>query len=108
MAKNLTDQVREIASVTKAVADGDLTKTVDIRASGEIQALSTTVNNMVGQLRRFSAEVSRVALEVGTEGQLGGTANIQGVQGVWKTLTDNVNTMANNLTNQVSPSSTSH
>ncbi|KAK4054453.1 histidine kinase osmosensor [Microbotryomycetes sp. JL201] len=93
MAANLTDQVREIASVTKAVADGDLTKTVDIGASGEIRELKTTVNNM--------AKVTRVALEVGTEGRLGGTANIEGVQGVWKTLTDNVNTMAMNLTQQV-------
>ncbi|KAM0791386.1 hypothetical protein ACM66B_005851 [Microbotryomycetes sp. NB124-2] len=101
MAANLTDQVREIASVTKAVADGDLTKTVDIGASGEIRELKTTVNNMVAQLRRFAAEVTRVALEVGTEGRLGGTANIDGVQGVWKTLTDNVNTMAMNLTQQV-------
>ncbi|ORY89440.1 hypothetical protein BCR35DRAFT_300626 [Leucosporidium creatinivorum] len=101
MATNLTDQVREIASVTKAVANGDLTKTVDIGASGEIRELKTTVNNMVAQLRRFAAEVTRVALEVGTEGQLGGTANIDGVQGVWKTLTDNVNTMAMNLTQQV-------
>lgn len=98
---DLTNQVREIASVTKAVAGGDLTKTVDIGASGEILSLKRTVNSMVAQLRRFAAEVTRVALEVGTEGQLGGTATIEGVQGVWKTLTDNVNLMANNLTTQV-------
>ncbi|KAL8281120.1 hypothetical protein RQP46_006478 [Phenoliferia psychrophenolica] len=101
MALNLTDQVREIAAVTKAVANGDLTKMVDIGASGEIRELKTTVNDMVAQLRRFAAEVTRVALEVGTEGQLGGTANVEGVRGEWKTLTDNVNTMARNLTNQV-------
>jgi osomolarity two-component system sensor histidine kinase NIK1 len=72
--------------VTKAVANGDLTKTVDIGASGEIRELKMTVNSMVAQLRRFAAEVTRVALEVGTEGQLGGTANVEGVQGEWKTF----------------------
>ncbi|KDE04850.1 hypothetical protein, variant [Microbotryum lychnidis-dioicae p1A1 Lamole] len=101
MASNLTEQVREIASVTKAVAMGDLTKTVNIGASGEIRDLKMTVNNMVAQLRRFAAEVTRVALEVGTEGQLGGTANVEGVQGEWKSLVDSVNQMAGNLTDQV-------
>ncbi|KWU47185.1 hypothetical protein RHOSPDRAFT_28182 [Rhodotorula sp. JG-1b] len=101
MAQNLTLQVREIASVTKAVAHGDLSKTVDIGASGEIRELKMTVNSMVAQLRRFAAEVTRVALEVGTEGQLGGTANVDGVQGEWKSLVSSVNTMAMNLTQQV-------
>ncbi|GAA6016730.1 hypothetical protein JCM11491_000221 [Sporobolomyces phaffii] len=101
MAQNLTLQVREIASVTKAVANGDLTKTVDIGAQGEIRELKTTVNSMVAQLRRFASEVTRVALEVGTEGQLGGTANVEGVQGEWKSLVSSVNTMAMNLTQQV-------
>lgn len=101
MAANLTSQVREIASVTKAVAMGDLSKTVDIGASGEIRELKTTVNSMVAQLRSFASEVTRVALEVGTEGKLGGSANVEGVQGEWKTLTDNVNLMAQNLTTQV-------
>ncbi|GAA5979794.1 hypothetical protein JCM5350_002051 [Sporobolomyces pararoseus] len=101
MAQNLTLQVREIASVTKAVANGDLTKTVDIGAQGEIRELKTTVNSMVAQLRRFASEVTRVALEVGTEGQLGGTANVEGVQGEWKSLVYSVNTMAMNLTQQV-------
>ncbi|CEQ39469.1 SPOSA6832_01001, partial [Sporobolomyces salmonicolor] len=102
MAQNLTLQVREIASVTKAVANGDLTKTVDIGAQGEIRELKTTVNSMVAQLRRFASEVTRVALEVGTEGQLGGTANVEGVQGEWKSLVSSVNTMAMNLTQCVS------
>ncbi|TNY18500.1 hypothetical protein DMC30DRAFT_402944 [Rhodotorula diobovata] len=101
MAQNLTLQVREIASVTKAVADGDLSKTVDIGASGEIRELKMTVNSMVAQLRRFAAEVTRVALEVGTEGELGGTANVDGAQGEWKSLVSSVNTMAMNLTQQV-------
>ncbi|GAA6060110.1 hypothetical protein JCM10212_003518 [Sporobolomyces blumeae] len=101
MAQNLTLQVREIASVTKAVANGDLTQTVDIGAQGEIRELKTTVNSMVAQLRRFASEVTRVALEVGTEGQLGGTANVDGVQGEWKSLVSSVNTMAMNLTQQV-------
>ncbi|BGP55628.1 hypothetical protein JCM8202_004889 [Rhodotorula sphaerocarpa] len=101
MAQNLTLQVREIASVTKAVADGDLSKTVDIGASGEIRELKMTVNSMVAQLRRFAAEVTRVALEVGTEGQLGGTADVDGVQGEWQSLVSSVNTMAMNLTQQV-------
>ncbi|GAA5939996.1 hypothetical protein JCM10213_004903 [Rhodosporidiobolus nylandii] len=101
MASNLTNQVREIASVTKAVAMGDLSKTVDIGASGEIRELKTTVNSMVAQLRRFAAEVTRVALEVGTEGRLGGTANVEGVQGEWKGLVSSVNTMCDNLTTQV-------
>jgi osomolarity two-component system sensor histidine kinase NIK1 len=101
MAANLTLQVREIASVTKAVANGDLSKTVNIEASGEIQELKMTVNSMVAQLRRFAAEVTRVALEVGTEGQLGGTANVEGVQGEWSSLVASVNQMASNLTQQV-------
>ncbi|GAA6047457.1 hypothetical protein NBRC10513_003991 [Rhodotorula toruloides] len=101
MAANLTLQVREIASVTKAVANGDLSKTVNIEASGEIQELKMTVNSMVAQLRRFAAGVTRVALEVGTEGQLGGTANVEGVQGEWSSLVASVNQMASNLTQQV-------
>jgi HAMP domain-containing protein/CheY-like chemotaxis protein/signal transduction histidine kinase len=101
MASNLTDQVREIARVTTAVAQGDLTKTVDIEVKGEILALKNTINTMVGQLSSFADEVTRVAREVGTEGLLGGQARVRGVSGVWKDLTDNVNSMADNLTNQV-------
>ncbi|KAF7329227.1 hypothetical protein MKEN_00183400 [Mycena kentingensis (nom. inval.)] len=101
MAQNLTNQVRTIADVTKAVAMGDLTKQVDIPASGEILDLKDTVNNMTASLSQFAAEVTRVAREVGTEGKLGGQAKVEGVQGTWKDLTDNVNVMANNLTLQV-------
>ncbi|KAJ7060583.1 hypothetical protein C8F01DRAFT_1253911 [Mycena amicta] len=101
MAFNLTSQVRSIADVTKAVAMGDLTKQVSIDASGEILALKDTVNAMTASLSQFAAEVTRVAREVGTEGKLGGQAEVEGVQGTWKDLTDNVNVMANNLTLQV-------
>src|SRR2546421_415283 len=99
MATNLTDQVREIATVTKAVAQGDLSQKVQSRAKGEIFELQHTINTMVDQLRTFAFEVTRVAREVGTEGVLGGQAQIEGVQGTWNELTVNVN--ANNLTTQV-------
>ncbi|KAG0172771.1 hypothetical protein DFQ30_009680 [Apophysomyces sp. BC1015] len=101
MATNLTTQVRSIAVVTKAVADGDLSKKILVNVSGEISDLKDTVNNMVDQLRVFSGEVTRVAREVGTEGKLGGEAIVPSVSGTWKDLTDNVNTMAANLTTQV-------
>ncbi|KAF9088329.1 hypothetical protein BGX29_000327, partial [Mortierella sp. GBA35] len=101
MAANLTTQVRSIAEVTTAVACGDLSKTIDVQAQGEISELKKTVNSMVEQLRTFAAEVTRVAREVGTEGRLGGQAHVKGVDGVWRELTGNVNTMAANLTTQV-------
>jgi HAMP domain-containing protein/CheY-like chemotaxis protein len=101
MASNLTNQVREIAQVTTAVAQGDLTKTVNIEAKGEILQLKNTINTMVEQLGSFASEVTRVAREVGTEGILGGQAHVRGVSGVWRELTQNVNSMANNLTTQV-------
>ncbi|KAI7880908.1 hypothetical protein K492DRAFT_236965 [Lichtheimia hyalospora FSU 10163] len=101
MAANLTTQVRSIAEVTKAVANGDLSKKIDVETRGEILDLKNTVNDMVDQLRVFSTEVTRVAREVGTEGKLGGQAIVQGVAGTWKDLTDNVNMMAGNLTTQV-------
>jgi HAMP domain-containing protein len=101
MASRLTSQVRDIAEVTTAVVKGDLTRKVTVEASGELQELKLTVNTMVDQLSAFADEVTRVAREVGTEGQLGGQAHVRGVSGVWKDLTDNVNAMANNLTNQV-------
>ncbi|KAI8078779.1 uncharacterized protein BX664DRAFT_303598 [Halteromyces radiatus] len=101
MAANLTTQVRSIAGVTKAVAMGDLSKTIDVETRGEILELKNTVNDMVGQLRIFASEVTRVSKEVGTEGKLGGQAVVQGVAGTWHELTDNVNIMAANLTNQV-------
>jgi signal transduction histidine kinase/DNA-binding response OmpR family regulator/HAMP domain-containing protein len=101
MAGNLTSQVRNIADVTKAVAAGDLSKKITVDVKGEISELKNTVNTMVDQLRSFAAEVTRVALEVGTEGILGGQADVQGVSGTWKDLTENVNFMAGNLTGQV-------
>ncbi|KAM0276672.1 hypothetical protein ACHAQH_006489 [Verticillium albo-atrum] len=101
MAQNLTDQVREIASVTTAVAYGDLTKKIERPARGEILQLQQTINTMVDQLRTFASEVSRVARDVGTEGMLGGQADVEGVKGMWNELTVNVNAMANNLTTQV-------
>ncbi|HET9449232.1 MAG TPA: HAMP domain-containing protein, partial [Aggregicoccus sp.] len=101
MAGNLTSQVRNIAEVTKAVAAGDLGKKITVDVKGEILELKNTVNTMVDQLSSFAAEVTRVAREVGTEGRLGGQAQVPGVAGVWKDLTDNVNSMASNLTNQV-------
>jgi len=101
LASNLTGQVRNIAAVTTAVANGDLSKKITVDVKGEVLELKETINTMVDQLRAFSAEVTRVAKEVGTEGRLGGQANVEGVSGVWKDLTDNVNTLANNLTDQV-------
>ncbi len=101
MAGRLTAQVRDIAEVTTAVAKGDLTRKVTVEAAGELQELKLTVNTMVDQLSAFADEVTRVAREVGTEGKLGGQANVRGVSGVWKDLTDNVNGMASNLTYQV-------
>ncbi|MFC6063447.1 HAMP domain-containing protein [Streptomyces ochraceiscleroticus] len=101
MAARLTAQVRDIAVVTTAVARGDLTQQVTVEATGELLELKLTVNTMVDQLRAFADEVTRVAREVGTEGQLGGRAHVAGVSGVWKNLTDNVNFMASNLTSQV-------
>jgi HAMP domain-containing protein/CheY-like chemotaxis protein/signal transduction histidine kinase len=101
MASNLTGQVRNIAEVTIAVANGDLSKKITVDVRGEILELKETINTMVDQLRSFAAEVSRVAREVGTEGKLGGQAVVPGVAGTWKDLTDNVNSMANNLTGQV-------
>ncbi|MFD0065550.1 HAMP domain-containing protein [Streptomyces sp. NPDC127574] len=101
MALNLTSQVRNIAQVTTAVANGDLSKKIDVDARGEILELKDTVNSMVQQLRAFADEVTRVAREVGTEGRLGGRAQVHGASGVWENLTDNVNFMADNLTSQV-------
>ncbi|MEI8378922.1 MAG: HAMP domain-containing protein [Planctomycetota bacterium] len=101
MATNLTGQVRNIAEVTIAVANGDLSKKITVDVRGEILELKETINTMVDQLRSFAAEVSRVAREVGTEGKLGGQAQVPGVAGTWKDLTDNVNWMASNLTGQV-------
>jgi signal transduction histidine kinase/CheY-like chemotaxis protein/HAMP domain-containing protein len=101
MAVNLTDQVRGIATVTTAVANGDLSKKITVEAKGEVAALADTINTMVDQLRSFAAEVTRVAREVGTEGGLGGQAEVAGVSGTWRDLTDNVNFMAANLTSQV-------
>ncbi|MHA4820537.1 HAMP domain-containing protein, partial [Streptomyces aculeolatus] len=101
MASNLTSQVRNIAQVATAVANGDLSKKIDVDARGEILELKTTLNTMVDQLSAFSSEVTRVAREVGTDGNLGGQAQVRDVSGVWKDLTDNVNFMASNLTSQV-------
>jgi len=101
MASNLTGQVRNIAEVTKAVAAGDLSKKVTVDVKGEILELKNTVNTMVDQLRSFASEVTRVAREVGTEGILGGQADVKGVSGTWKDLTESVNFMAGNLTSQV-------
>jgi HAMP domain-containing protein/signal transduction histidine kinase/CheY-like chemotaxis protein len=101
MATNLTEQVRNIATVTTAVARGDLSRKITVDAKGEILALKETINTMVDQLNGFSSEVTRVAREVGTEGKLGGQAQVPGVAGTWKDLTDSVNSMASNLTGQV-------
>ena len=101
LAGNLTNQVRNIALVTTAVANGDLSKKITVEAKGEILELKNTVNAMVDRLQTFAAEVTRVAKEVGTEGKLGGQADVKGVSGTWRDLTDNVNIMAGNLTNQV-------
>src|SRR6201985_1685474 len=101
MAGNLTSQVRQIAQVTTAVARGDLSKKIDVDARGEILELKTTMNTMVDQLSAFAAEVTRVAREVGSEGRLGGQAEVEGVSGTWERLTQNVNQLAGNLTRQV-------
>ena len=101
MARNLTGQVRNIAEVSTAIARGDLSRKITVDVKGEILQLKETINTMVDQLNGFAAEVTRVAREVGTEGKLGGQAVVPGVAGTWKDLTDNVNVMANNLTNQV-------
>ncbi|HVB45139.1 MAG TPA: HAMP domain-containing protein [Streptosporangiaceae bacterium] len=101
MANNLTSQVRNIAEVTTAVAQGDLSKKIDVDARGEILELKNTINTMVDQLSSFAAEVTRVAREVGSQGRLGGQAEVEGVSGTWKRLTENVNELAGNLTRQV-------
>ncbi len=101
MASNLTDQVRSIATVSTAVADGDLSQKIAVEAKGEVAALADTINKMVDRLRSFAAEVTRVAREVGTEGKLGGQAEVEDVSGTWRGLTENVNSMASNLTDQV-------
>ncbi len=101
MAGNLTDQVRNIAEVATAIAGGDLSRKITVDVRGEILQLKETLNTMVDQLNRFAGEVTRVAREVGTEGRLGGQANVPGVAGTWKDLTDSVNSMAGNLTAQV-------
>ena len=101
MASNLTSQVRNIAAVTTAVANGDLSKKITVDVQGEILELKNTINTMVDQLNSFASEVTRLAREVGTEGKLGGQANVRGVAGTWKDPTDSVNLMAGNLTAQV-------
>src|SRR6202008_4167099 len=101
MASNLTGQVRNIADVATAIANGDLSRKITVDVKGEILELKNTINTMVDQLNAFASEVTRVAREVGTEGKLGGQAIVTGVAGTWKDLTDNVNFMANNLTGQV-------
>ena len=101
MASNLTAQVRNIADVTIAVANGDLSKKITVDVRGEILQLKEAINTMVDQLNAFAAEVTRVAREVGTEGKLGGQAQVRDVGGVWKDLTESVNMMAGNLTGQV-------
>src|SRR6202167_4682816 len=101
MASNLTGQVRNIAEVGTAIANGDLSRKITVDVKGEILELKNTVNTMVDQLNSFAAEVTRVAREVGTEGKLGGQANVEGVAGTWKDLTDSVNSMASNLTVQL-------
>src|SRR3979490_1327519 len=101
MASNLTAQVRNIAEVSTAIANGNLAKKITVTVSGEILQLKETINTMVDQLNAFASEVTRVAREVGTEGRLGGQANVRGVAGTWKDLTENVNSMASNLTGQV-------
>src|SRR6476646_8260708 len=101
MASNLTAQVRNIADVSTAIANGDLSKKITVDVRGEILELKDTINTRVDQLNAFAGEVTRVAREVGTEGKLGGQAMVPGVAGTWKDLTDNVNFMASNLTGQV-------
>src|SRR5947209_10130832 len=101
MAGNLTNQVRNIAEVTTAVANGDLSRKMTVAVRGEVLELKNTINTMVDQLSAFADEVTRVAREVGTEGRLGGQAEVEGVSGTWRDLTENVNSMASNLTDQV-------
>src|SRR2546421_6232676 len=101
MASNLTNQVRNIADVTTAVANGDLSQQITVDVKGEILELKNTINTMVGQLSSFADQVTRVAREVGTEGKLGGQAEVEGVSGTWRDLTESVNFMASNLTDQV-------
>src|SRR4029077_20977238 len=101
MAANLTSQVRNIAEVTTSVANDELSKKTTVEVRGEIPELKNTINTMVDQLRSFASEVTRVAREVGTDGKLGGQAEVTGVAGTWKDLTESVNSMAGNLTNQV-------
>src|SRR5438132_6898051 len=101
MAGNLTAQVRNIADVAKAIAAGDLSRKITVSVKGEIFELKDTINTMVDQLNSFASEVTRVAREVGTDGKLGGQADVRGVAGTWKDLTDSVNLMAGNLTGQV-------
>src|SRR5437867_674409 len=101
MASNRTAQVRNIADVATAIANGDLSRKITVDVRGEILQLKKTINTMVDQLNAFASEVTRVAREVGTEGKLGGQAQVPGVAGTWKDLTDNVNSMASNLTAQV-------
>src|SRR5262249_46398581 len=101
MAGNLTGQVRNIAAVTKAIANGDLSKKITADLKGEILGPKTTLIRLMDQLSSFASEVTRVAREVGTEGRLGGQADVKGVAGTWKDLTDSVNLMASNLTGQV-------
>src|SRR5262249_22294269 len=101
MANNLTTQVRNIAEVTTAVARGDLSKKITVDVRGEILELKKDIKSMVERVNAFASEVSRVAREVGTDGRLGGQADVKGIGGTWKDLTDSVNFMASNLTNQV-------
>src|SRR5205085_1680458 len=101
MAANLTVQLRDVSAVATAIANGDLTRKITVEARGEILEIKDVVNRMVDQLNAFAGEVTRVASEVGTEGMLGGQASVEGVGGTWKDLTENVNCMAANLTNQV-------
>src|SRR5437868_14572249 len=101
MAGNLTGQVRNIAEVSTAIANGNLSKKITVDVKGEILDLKNTLNIMVDQLNSFASEVTRVAREVGTEGKLGGQAEVKGVAGTWQDLTDSVNSMAGNLTSQV-------
>src|SRR2546429_9594246 len=100
MADNLTTQVRNIAEVTTAVANGDLSRKITVQAKGEVAELADTINTMVVQLNAFAAEVTRVAREVGTEGRLGGQAKVKGVRGVWRDLTEHVKRLAANRTDQ--------
>src|SRR5207245_2713447 len=104
MADNLTQQVRNIAEVTTAVANGDLSRKITVEARGEVAELADTINAMVDRLNAFAAEVTRVAREVGTEGKLGGQANVEDVSGAWRDLTENVNAMAHNLSTHERPS----